>query len=90
MIGLSNPKLRNRLARLSRLSYIVVAFAVAFVGLNAPFYALLLRRRGPFEAAVGVGLHAVHHLTGAAAFAAAVAARGAATCLGVGARPPCP
>ena len=30
MIGLSNPKLRNRLARLSRLSYIVVAFAVAF------------------------------------------------------------
>ena len=34
MIGLSNPKLRNRLARLSRLSYIVVAFAVAFVGLT--------------------------------------------------------
>src|SRR5260370_22932823 len=34
MIGLSNPKLRNRLASLSRLSYIVVAFAVAFVGLT--------------------------------------------------------
>ena len=34
MIGLSNPKVRNRLARLSRLSYIVVAFAVAFVGLT--------------------------------------------------------
>src|SRR6185437_348029 len=34
MIGLSNPKFRVRLARLSRLSYIVVAFAVAFVGLT--------------------------------------------------------
>ena len=34
MIGLSNPKLRNQFARLSRLSYIVVAFAVAFVGLT--------------------------------------------------------
>ena len=34
MIGLSNPKFRDRLARLSRLSYIVVAFAVAFVGLT--------------------------------------------------------
>jgi conjugative transfer signal peptidase TraF len=34
MIGLSNPKLRNRFASLSRLSYIVVAFAVAFVGLT--------------------------------------------------------
>src|SRR5260370_36563635 len=33
-IGPSNPKLRNRLASLSRLSYIVVAFAVAFVGLT--------------------------------------------------------
>ncbi len=34
MIGLSNLKLRNQLARLPRLSYIVVAFAVAFVGLT--------------------------------------------------------
>ena len=34
MIGLSNPKFRSRLASLSRLSYIVVAFAVAFVGLT--------------------------------------------------------
>lgn len=66
----------------------VAGCAVALVGLNAPFYALLLRRRGPFEAAAGVGLHAVHHLTGAAAFAAAVAS--AATSPGVGARPPCP
>jgi len=34
MIGLSNPKFRSRLASLSRLSYIVIAFAVAFVGLT--------------------------------------------------------
>jgi len=39
----------------------------ALVCLNADFYALLLRRRGPAEAALGVGLHALHHLTGACA-----------------------
>src|ERR1700739_3446551 len=33
MIGLSNPRFGSRLASLSRLSYIVVAFAVAFIGL---------------------------------------------------------
>lgn len=35
------------------------------VPLNAGFYRLLLRRRGAAEAATGIGLHAVHHLTGA-------------------------
>jgi Glycosyl transferase family 2 len=35
--------------------------------LNRSFYALLARRRGPREAALGVGLHAVHHLTAVAA-----------------------
>ena len=39
----------------------------ALVALNADFYELLLKRRGPAEAAVGVGLHLLHHLTGAAA-----------------------
>ena len=39
----------------------------ALVVLNAPFYRLLLQRRGPVEAAVGVLLHAVHHVTGALA-----------------------
>jgi GT2 family glycosyltransferase len=39
----------------------------ALVALNADFYALLLKRRGPAHAAAGVGLHALHHLTGAAA-----------------------
>jgi hypothetical protein len=45
----------------------------ALVGLNARFYALLVRRRGPLEAAAGVGLHAVHHLSGAAAVPVALA-----------------
>ncbi len=34
MIGLSNSRLGDLITRLSRLSYIVVAFAVAFVGLS--------------------------------------------------------
>jgi GT2 family glycosyltransferase len=37
------------------------------VALNHSFYGLLLRRRGPLHAAAGVGLHALHHLTAAAA-----------------------
>jgi GT2 family glycosyltransferase len=49
--------------------------AAAFVALNRSFYALLLRRRGARHAAVGIPLHALHHLTGAAAALAAVAAR---------------
>jgi hypothetical protein len=39
------------------------AALAVLVGLNASFYALLLRRRGPTQAALGVGLHALHHLT---------------------------
>jgi hypothetical protein len=35
--------------------------------LNADLYALLGRRLGPRGAVVGVGLHALHHLAGAAA-----------------------
>jgi GT2 family glycosyltransferase len=38
----------------------------ALVALNLPFYALLLRRRGPLEAIAGIGLHVVHHLTATA------------------------
>lgn len=44
----------------------------ALLVLNRSFYALLLRRRGPFEATAGVALHAVHYLTGAAALPAGV------------------
>jgi cellulose synthase/poly-beta-1,6-N-acetylglucosamine synthase-like glycosyltransferase len=46
---------------------ITAGAALALVALNHSFYALLLRQRGPAEALLGVGLHAVHHLTGAAA-----------------------
>ena len=44
----------------------------ALIALNRSFYSLLARRRGSLEAVTGVGLHAVHHLTAAAALPAAV------------------
>jgi GT2 family glycosyltransferase len=46
---------------------------VTVVALNAGFYRLLLRRRGPSQTAVAVPLHLIHHLTGAASGAAAAA-----------------
>jgi len=46
----------------------------ALVVLNAPFYALLLRRRGPSQAVAGIGLHALHHLTGVCAVPAGLLA----------------
>jgi hypothetical protein len=46
---------------------LLAAALAGLVLLNRPFYALLVRRRGPGEAAVGVGLHALHHLTAVAA-----------------------
>jgi glyoxylase-like metal-dependent hydrolase (beta-lactamase superfamily II) len=52
---------------LRRKPRIAVSALAALVALNAPFYRLLLQRRGPIEAAVGVPLHAVHHVTGALA-----------------------
>jgi len=45
----------------------------AVAGLNAELYELLLRRRGPAAAAAGVGLHVVHHVTGALAVPVALA-----------------
>jgi GT2 family glycosyltransferase len=50
------------------------AALAALVALNAPFYALLARRRGLLEATVGVGLHAVHHLTAVASVPAGLVA----------------
>lgn len=41
--------------------------AGAMLALNLPFYRLLSRRLGARRAAVGVGLHALHHLTAVAA-----------------------
>ncbi|QYN39117.1 glycosyltransferase [Pseudonocardia sp. DSM 110487] len=44
----------------------VGAALAVLVGLNRDLYRLLARRRGPGEALLGVGLHAVHHLTAVA------------------------
>jgi len=52
---------------------IAAASAATLVGLNRSFYLLLLRKRGPKDAALGVGLHALHHLTGIAAVPAGIA-----------------
>jgi hypothetical protein len=52
---------------------LVVAMAVALVAINRPFYRLL-GRRGLGTAVAGVGLHAIHHLTAAAAVPAGVIA----------------
>jgi GT2 family glycosyltransferase len=51
----------------------VVAMAVALVAINRPFYRLL-GRHGLGTAVAGVGLHAIHHLTGVAAVPAGVIA----------------
>jgi GT2 family glycosyltransferase len=53
-LALGAIALRNPLA--------VLLSIVALVLLNREFYALLLRRRGPFETAAGIVLHALHHL----------------------------
>lgn len=45
----------------------VLGSAAALVALNGSFYRLLWRRRGPTEAAAGVFLHTLHHLTSIAA-----------------------
>ena len=67
---------RHRLSAFATLGLLArrprLASAAALLVLNRRFYALLLRREGPARAAVGVGLHAVHHLTGVAAAATAL------------------
>jgi glycosyltransferase involved in cell wall biosynthesis len=52
--------------------------AAALVALNASFYRLLLRRRGSRDAAAGVALHTVHHLTAVASVPAGIIGRGSA------------
>jgi hypothetical protein len=52
---------------------VALAGAAALVGLNAPLYSLIWRRRGPGQAAAAVGLHLIHHLTGAVAAAGGLA-----------------
>lgn len=68
---------RHRLSALASLSLlaaaallsapIAVGAFVALLALNLPFYRLLVRRRGGWEAAVGVVLHVIHHLVAVAA-----------------------
>ena len=68
---------RHRLSALACVALVVtlaltmwLAAAIALlcvVVLNARFYALLLRRRGPFQAAAGILLHIVHQLVAVAA-----------------------
>lgn len=53
---------------------VAASAALGLVALNAPFYGLLVRRLGPAEAALGVGLHVVHHVTAAIAVPIGVAA----------------
>jgi GT2 family glycosyltransferase len=59
----------SALASIGSVAAIVLGSLVAFaacltllITLNRSFYALLLRRQGLHRAAVGVGLHALHHL----------------------------
>ena len=54
-------------ALLRRRPVTAAAALAAFVGVNAPFYRLLVHRRGRVEAAQAVGLHVLHHVVGAAA-----------------------
>lgn len=51
---------------------VAAAMLVPLLGLNRRFYMLLLRRRGPRQALIGIGLHVVHHLTAVAAVIAGV------------------
>ncbi|MPZ64093.1 MAG: glycosyltransferase [Pseudonocardiaceae bacterium] len=53
---------------------IAVGPVLALLALNHDFYTLLARRRGPREAALGVALHALHHLTAVASVPAGVLA----------------
>jgi Glycosyl transferase family 2 len=84
-----NLDVRHRLSALASLGIaggvvtrrprLASAGTVALLALNRRFYALLVRREGPVRAAAGVGLHAVHHLTGVAAAATALARRDGST-----------
>jgi glycosyltransferase involved in cell wall biosynthesis len=74
--GVLNLGPRHRLSALAALGLLArrprLVAAAALLVLNRRFYALLLRQEGPARAAAGVGLHAVHHLTGVAAAATAL------------------
>ena len=60
------------LALLARRPGPALGSLLVLLGLNRDFYRLLARRRGPGQALLGVGLHALHHLTAVAAVPAGV------------------
>jgi GT2 family glycosyltransferase len=62
------------LAAAARRPAAALAALATLAWLNRDFYGLLARRRGPRVAALGLGLHALHHVTSAAAVPAGVAA----------------
>jgi hypothetical protein len=74
---------RHRLSALASLGLIAAAALLSpimaavtfalFLGLNLPFYRLLARRRGMFQAAGGVVLHFLHHLICVAALPVGIA-----------------
>jgi GT2 family glycosyltransferase len=53
---------------------LAATFLVALVGLNRPFYALRLEKRGPLAAVAGIPLQLMHDVTSAAAVPLGVAA----------------
>jgi glycosyltransferase involved in cell wall biosynthesis len=72
-----NLSMRHRLSALAAAASVgsvayrrpatLLGAGAVLVWLNRDFYALIYRARGPREAAAGVALHALHHLTSAAA-----------------------
>jgi len=60
-------------ATVTRRPRLVTASLGGLVALNRAFYGLLWRRQGPGRMVAGVGLHALHHLTGVAAVPLALA-----------------
>ena len=61
-------------AALARRPVAAVSALTLLAWLNRDLYALLARRRGPGAAVLGVGLHALHHIAGAAAVPVGAAA----------------
>jgi GT2 family glycosyltransferase len=80
-----NLGLRHRLSALASMAAVLALVrrrlrlatgaTLILVALNARFYMLLARRRGPRMAVIGIGLHALHHLVAVAAVPAGIVAQ---------------
>jgi hypothetical protein len=77
-------------ALLGRRPRVALAAGSVATAANLPFYALLARRMGPAGAVAGVGLHAVHYLSAAAAVPLGAAHHWRARRGGEGIRPVAP